>query len=126
MKHAFSSSKTDSADTSLVNPSNWNEPHVIGWTALSTNTTLTTAHDGILATAGAGGITLTLPAASARAGLTYFIKRPSSDTGAGSVVINRAGSDTIDGQTSYTLSNQRQYVKLSSDGTATWQIIGGN
>lgn len=123
MIHLFSSAKADGGDATLVKPSDWNAIHVLGVTALSGNTTLTSAHDHIKATAGAGGITLTLPTAVGITGRPYHIKRV--DAAAGNVTIATTSSQTIDGLTTYTLVNQWQYVEVYSDG-ANWQIRANN
>lgn len=122
MKHAFTSSyATDgSAGNPTVEAPQWNDTHVRGITSLSANTTLASTHDLVLATAGATGITLTLPAANARAGQRFTIVNV--DGGAGGVTISRAGTDTIMGQTSYKLTNKWQYVEIVGDGSSSWVV----
>lgn len=67
-----------------------------------------------------GTITLNLPAVSN--GRTYRIKK--TDTSANTVVINRAGSDTIDGATSATISTAYTSLDLIGDATNTsWGIF---
>jgi microcystin-dependent protein len=66
-----------------------------------------------------GACTLTLPAASVP--FVLHIKKTSSDPTL-LVTIQRAGSDTIDGQTSIALSTQFDSVKLVADGSSTWHI----
>jgi len=92
--------------------------------AVSADTTLGSSHMNhvVLATAGALGITLTLPAASSWHNSYSCILRV--DSGAGDVTIARAGSDTINGAASYVLHSQYQFVCLLSDGSASWEIIG--
>jgi len=64
--------------------------------ALSVNTALTNANHTIFATTGAGGITLTLPAASVNTvGLIYYIYKV--DSGAGALTIAPSGTNTING-----------------------------
>ncbi len=123
MKHLFSNTHGDGSDLTLTKPSDWNAFHVYGVTPVSVNTTLDATFDHILATAGAGGITLTLPTAVGIAGRPYHIKKV--DSAAGTVVIATTSSQTIDGFATYTLLNQWQYVEVYSDG-ANWQIRGNN
>lgn len=89
---------------------------------ISSNTTLTIAVNTnylISATGGAGGITITLPAASTWAGQTVTIKKV--DSGVGAVVV----AGTIDGVSNYNLNQQWQYVTLKSDGSLIL-IVGNN
>ena len=95
MKHIFSSGKSDDADATLVRPVNWNDVHVHGITSVSGNTTLNTTHDYVRGTGGAGGITITLPAAAGQTGRVYLIKKV--DSAAGSVIVEGAGAETIGG-----------------------------
>jgi hypothetical protein len=78
-----------------------------------------------LATAGASDITRTLPDVTTVSGFIVLVKKV--DAGAGAVVVQGHGSpaDAIDSGTTWTLSNQYQYVRLLSDG-ATWHVIGNN
>lgn len=127
MKHFFASGKSDNADATLINPSNWNDVHTYAITALSANTSLLASHDLVVVTVGTATIVLTLPLANVRAGLTLMIKRPASDNGVGVASITPAGTDTIENLTSaLKLVNGGQYVKLVADGTSNWHVIGGN
>lgn len=73
--------------------------------------------------AGAGPITITLPAANALgAGNAQELQIYKTDTSAGSVTVQRAGSDTINGLTSTVLATQHQGVILVSDGVSKWYI----
>lgn len=123
MKHTFVSAKAEGSDPSLVGPTEWNEVHTLGVTALSANTSLTSAHDYVRATGGAGGIILTLPAASSSAGLTFKIKK--IDSGVGAVTVAANSGDHIDGSVSYVLGQQYQFVEVSCDG-AVWDVTGRN
>lgn len=69
--------------------------------------------------------TFTLPAASAlNPGQRIYVKDVSgSVTATNSLSVARAGSDTIDGQTSITLTSARSFVTLESDGTSKWSIV---
>ena len=103
---------TDGTNTSWAFPS------------LSTKTsayTLTSTDSTILSDATSAGFTLTLPTAVGTIGKTYIIKKTDSSTNA--VTIGTTSSQTIDGNTTYALSNQWGGVTLQSDGS-NWLIIG--
>ena len=123
--HAFVSGISDGADANLVRPSNWNADHVRVYaiTSYSTTGSIAAGDETVLLTAGAGGITRTLPTAVGVDGQEYILKRV--DAGAGNVTIDTTSAQTIDGATSYILSNQWQYVTVQSDG-ANWVIVGNN
>ena len=74
----------------------------------------------IIANATTGGVTITLPTASAASDRLYYIKKIDSSTN--SVTIDGAGSETIDDGTTAVLSNQYEAVRLVSDGTEWWII----
>jgi hypothetical protein len=88
----------------------------------SANYTITDSdgHKLILATSGASNITITLPAAANNSRRTIQIKKV--DSGAGGVVIDGNGSETIDGSTTLTLYKQYESVTLRSDGS-NWHIL---
>lgn len=88
-----------------------------GVTSQSGNYTVADEILGVFGTGGAGGITVTLPAASVSGRLVYVVK---VDGGAGAVTVSRAGADAIEGGTTVALAAQWDSVLLISDGTATW------
>lgn len=65
------------------------------------------------------GQTITLPSLASSLGRTFFIKLGSTATSA--VTINAAGSDTIEGASSYTLETDYDFVELVG-GSSTWLI----
>lgn len=75
----------------------------------------------IAANATAGAISITLPTGSDHDDRSLFIKK--TDSSANAITINRAGADTIEGQTSYTLSRQYSGVLLVKVSTL-WMAIG--
>lgn len=88
-------------------------------TTLSSNTTLTTAHSTIFASASGGGFTLTLPAAAGLTGLTYTIYKvdvTAAATGGGNTV-------TIDGNASETIGGAANQVLASNLGNGALRII---
>lgn len=94
----------------------------VGLAAVVAGTTaLTQANAGLLLIdATAGNVILNLPAASAAVGAVFQFKR--LDSTANTVTVNRAGSDTIDGSTSFTLNSQFDYQEIRADGTSAWRV----
>lgn len=74
----------------------------------------------VKATSGAGGITLTLPSAAAAAGQSIRIIKV--DTGVGGVTLNTTGGQTINGLSTYVLTNQWQTVSVESD-NSNWIVV---
>lgn len=74
----------------------------------------------ILATGGAAGITITLPAANTASQLVIITK---VDAGVGVITVSRAGADAIEGATSVTLTAQYDKCVLYSDGAGTWHRL---
>lgn len=89
--------------------------------AAKTTTYTITSSDGLVTgDATSAAFTMTLPAASSNSGKVFRLKKIDSSVNA--VTIARAGSDTIDGATSFLLSTQWEEVELVSDGTSVWLI----
>lgn len=86
----------------------------------STNYTITNSDTVIFANATSGNVTITIPAASSLAGYRFYIKR--IDGTGNTVTIQRSGSDTIDGMTSFTLDQQYTSFGVVSNGSA-WYIL---
>lgn len=76
----------------------------------------------ILVTTGALAITINLPAAST-SGVEKHIKKV--DNGAGIIIINRNGTDLIQGNTSITLTTENESIDIVADGSASWEQISG-
>ena len=83
------------------------------------NYTASTTDETILVNA-AGLVTITLPTAVGVAGKIYTVKK--IDSTAYAVTVATTSSQTIDGLTTYTLSNQYGGVNVQSDGS-NWYII---
>lgn len=84
------------------------------------NSSVTISNNVTLATAGAGGITLTLPTAVGATGYVYIIKKV--DQAAGVVTIEGDGAETIDGALNKTLYFEDESIMVVSDNT-NWHII---
>lgn len=82
--------------------------------------TVTATDTVIFADATSGNVTITLPTASSNSGYRFYIKRIDNSGNTCSVV--RSGSDTIDGQTSVTISGQYDSYTIVSNGSL-WYII---
>lgn len=83
-------------------------------------TLLSASDDVILADATSAGFTLTLPASSGLTGRVFVIKK--IDSSANVVTVDGNASETIDGETTLSLYNQYESVKIMSDGT-NWVVI---
>ena len=92
----------------------------VPFTSLSTNTTLnTTTHRYIKVDTSSGDITLTLPL-SVDALWSYDIWKSSSDIN--KVIVQRAGSDTISGDTDAFWNDQYANNEFFPDGGTEWLI----
>ena len=65
--------------------------------------------------------TITLPTAAAVGAGRYYLF--TSASGNNPIIIQRAGSDTIDGATSFTFATNYHTVQVVSDGTSKWNVI---
>ena len=86
-------------------------------TTVTANTTLTDLQHTILVDASGGNITITLPAPTT--GKVYVIKKIDSST---NTVTVDAGTQTIDGANTKTLSAQYEVLRIQSDGS-NWYVI---
>lgn len=92
---------------------------------IAATTTLTADHAGlVLASAAAGNVTLTLPAANAAGGRPLRLTISRTDSAANTLTIQRAGTNTLNGLTSGTLPVGAT-VNLVSDGVSAWIVAGG-
>lgn len=73
--------------------------------------------------ASGGAVTITLPAAQTSYSEIVVIK---TDSSGNAVTVSRAGSDTIDGSTTATLSNQYSLAVFRSDGNSAWYKHSNN
>lgn len=70
-----------------------------------------------------GAIALTIPTAGADDSRILIVKK--SDSSANAVTVTAAGSDTIDGASTFVLSNQYDFVILINDEDGDiWNVIG--
>jgi hypothetical protein len=93
--------------------------------ALSDSYTVTDS-DGysvLLVTTGVSDRTITLPTAADNSGRVLSIKKV--DSGAGKVIIDGEGAETIDGATTVTLIARYESITITCNGTA-WFIIDAN
>ena len=90
-------------------------------TALTSNTTLTSAHNTIEAAATGGSFTITLPAASGCTGRRYAIHK--NDVSSNTVTVDGNASETIDGALTIVLGGNvgNSHLVIVSNGTG-WRI----
>ncbi len=74
-----------------------------------------------LCTGAAGAIVFNLPLAATLSGRNLRIKK--TDLGGSTITVTKAGSDKIDGADTVVLKAQYDYVVLSSNGVAGWNIF---
>lgn len=95
-----------------------------GITTKTSNYTASVSDHTILCNNTAGAITISLPPAAGCTGRTYVIKKVSA-AGNNVVLAGYNGTETIDGSTTYTITNQYTAILLQSDGT-NWYILSIN
>lgn len=94
-------------------------------TTIAATTALTADHAGlVLASAAAGAVTLTLPAASAAGGRPIRLTIVRTDSAANTLTIQRAGTDAVNGVTGGALPVGAS-VHLVSDGASAWTVVAG-
>ena len=73
--------------------------------------------------ASAGEVVLALPLStgSGMAGSEYEVKK--IDASVNNVIVSGTGTDTVDGQTTYTISNQYEAAKFVACGTDQWFVF---
>ena len=69
-------------------------------------------------------VPITLPDSASVEGKIYVVKK--LDAGAGSLQILPQGTDLIDDQSEWDLTNQFQYVRLYANGTTGYDVIGSS
>lgn len=105
----------------------------LGWASVATlsnfdtlsksaDYTITDSDDAkiVLVTTGASDVTITLPTVADNTDRYIIIKKV--DSGAGKVIVDGEGSEEIDGNTSFDLNSQYDFMEILSDGTA-WNIV---
>ena len=75
----------------------------------------------IAVSTGGSNQTVTLPATASNVGRILTFKK--TDSGAGQIIVIRAGSDTIDGATSYTQYTQYSTLILQCTASGVWSVI---
>jgi hypothetical protein len=95
-----------------------------GVTSVSANYTVASSDFIILDSASSAANTVTLPAASASKGRYIIVVK--TDTSTNAVTVAAAGTDTIQGSATKSLTSQYSKVILISDGTSTWYDLGAS
>jgi hypothetical protein len=110
-----------------ISTSQWNASHLVTFVSVAYSASGVlpappNLPDVVEVTTGGSVITLQLPSAVVNPGAIARIKKV--DAGAGTVTIQDSAGATIDGQATYVLANQYQYVWLyASPVTGTWGVI---
>tara|TARA_R100000008_G_scaffold19975_1_gene10304 strand:+ start:14914 stop:15528 length:615 start_codon:yes stop_codon:yes gene_type:complete len=92
--------------------------------ATNSNYTVTTSDYYVGVGSASSGITITLPAASTTTdGQTFIIKDEFGHAQTNNITINRAGSDTIDGQNSVVLESDYASVSLYCNGSNKYFVF---
>lgn len=128
--HTTQSPVTDDLQSGIIGPDEWNEAHTISATVrtVTAATDTLTSADLIVYVNRAGAVTITLPdaatwlAANAH-GLPLRIKGINGAEHTNNITINRAGSDTIDGATSYVITSDYGSVALRPAATNLWATL---
>lgn len=94
--------------------------HAIEVVAVTANYTMLDIDLLILADAAAGNVTVTLLTAAAREGRRVIVKK--TDVSSNLVIIDPAGSETIDGSATLSLTQRYAMREIVSDGT-NWHLI---
>lgn len=92
----------------------------IGLRSVAAGITLTDLDECIIGDASGGTFNVTLPTAVGRNGQYYTIKK--KDNSVNSITINTTSSQTIDGNTTYSLINQWSFVTVIAE-AGNWLII---
>lgn len=100
---------------------NWAQRHARSVLTKTGTYTILATDELILCSTSGGAFALTLPAASSAPGKSFKIQK--TDSSSNALTISRAGSDTINGATSITLTVQYESTELISDGTSAWAIF---
>ena len=88
---------------------------IIDATAKTANYTLTTSDRLIFVDASSGAVTISVPAASGNEGIVWIVKK--IDSSANAVIIDPDGAETIDGDSSYSLTEENQSISFTSNGS---------
>ena len=120
----LTNARTPTSHASTHQAGGADEIPIFGFLAASANITLNATHERQLVEVNAtsASITITLPAAST-VGAGFQVMVGKSDASANIVTISRAGSDTINGATTITLTVRFQRVVLMSFGGTSWGVV---
>jgi len=91
------------------------------WDIISITASITLSDEEmVFCDATSGNITVTLPVATLNTGRMYRIKK--TDSSGNTVTVDGNSSETIDGGTTATISNQFEAITIMCDGS-NWHII---
>ena len=127
MRHAFQTVKANGSDPSLVDASQWNQPHVRPHRSIAATTAGALTDEWVQATGGSGaGINYTT-ASGMLDGQSILVTK--TDAGAGAVQVLPVTGTINDlnalGAAAYVLADAGQFVELTFDGVNYW-VTGKN
>jgi len=96
---------------------------VVPFSTAANLTLIPGTHRVVIADPNGAPRTYTLPDAASNESVRFLIKRNTLSDQINFVTLAPAGSDKIDGGTSFILGNANEYVEIISDGTDTWRVI---
>jgi hypothetical protein len=116
--HAFVSTQAQGANPALASKNEWNAAHNLAYTVhpITGADSIALANDVV--TLAAGTYPVTVPAATG-SGKSILVTM----NGAGAVTLNRSGSDTIGGDTSFVLNGQGDWCVLADEAAGVWGLL---
>jgi hypothetical protein len=122
--HTYHSAQAETSNGNLVGSTEWNNNHVItlALVAMSANGSISIGTEYVELT---GSPTVVLPDATATGvdgSVMYLI-----NVGTGAPIVDGYLTQLINGDQTYILTDQWQYIKIRANAAAAgWRIIGGN
>jgi len=123
IKHTVQSAVAEGSDPTLIGPNEWNSDHAVTLDGqqVSANYAVQPTDEYVEITANSPTITLPDATSAAVARRSYYFL----NSGTGAPVLQPVSSQLINGDSTYQLVDQWQFVKLYSNGSA-WRVIGTN
>ena len=116
--HAFVSTQSQGSNAALASKNEWNANHTLAYAvhAISGADSIALANDVV--TLAAGTYAVTVPAATG-SGKSILVTL----NGAGAVTLNRSGTDTLGGATSFVLNGSGDWCVLADEAAGVWGLL---